>query len=116
MGYQHIQLDYLEKMAAEDADTRRELLLMVVADLETSARRLKVLWENQNRTELQWLCHHLKSTLPFVGNERLASANRLLEQHLRQEKQTSPIHLLVFEMGILIPEVLKELRLELEKR
>ena len=115
MDYQYIQLDYLEKMAVGDQDTRRKLLQMLISELESSGPRIKALWKSQNRTELQWLCHHLKSTFPFVGNERLANANRELEQCLRQGKDFNALRPLLIEIKNLIPKALKELRMELKK-
>lgn len=116
MDYLHIQLNYLEKMAAGDPDTRRELLRMLVAELEDSAPRIRALWEKQNRAELQWLCHHLKTTFPFAGNEQLAGANREMEQRLRQGKDIQSMLPLLLKIEALLPKVLKELRRELEKR
>ena len=115
MDYQYIQLDYLEKMAVGDQGTRQELLRMLVSELESSGPRMRALWKDQNRAELQWLCHHLKSTFPFVGNERLANANRELEQYLRQGKDFNALQPLLIDIKTLIPKALKELRIELKK-
>ena len=115
MGYRYINLDYLEKMAAGDPEARQEMLRMLIAELESSGPRLKMLRETQNQAELQWLCHHLKSTFPFVGNEQLANANRELEHHLRQGQILAGLAPLFLEIETLLPKALKELRQELEK-
>ncbi len=113
MPYQYIQLDYLDKMADGNDETRRELLHMLIADLENAGPRMRALWENQNQAEMQWLCHHLKTTFPFVGNEQLASANRELEQHLRRGKDMFTARPLLLQIEKILPRAIRELRQEL---
>ncbi|MCO6477898.1 MAG: hypothetical protein J5I94_14805 [Phaeodactylibacter sp.] len=115
MPYRYIQLDYLDKMAGGDEEARQELLRILVDDLEKAGPKMRALWERQNHTELQWLCHHLKTTFPFVGNEQLASANRELEQHLRQGKGLFSAHLLLQQIETILPRAVRELRQELKK-
>ncbi|MCB0589645.1 MAG: Hpt domain-containing protein [Phaeodactylibacter sp.] len=115
MQHRYIQLDYLEKMAGGDPKTRREMLQMLAEELEKSGARLKTLREEQNQQELQWLCHHLKSTLSFVGNEQLAKTNKGLEQLLQQKTDFEPLIPLLFQIENLITKALQELLRELKR-
>jgi len=115
MNYQYIHLDYLELMAAGDHNTRQQLLQMLITDLESSIPGLRVFWEQQDWQGMQELSHHLKSSFPFVGNERIAEANRQLELELREGGGLSQVDQLLLEIEGLLPKVLEELGEELGK-
>ena len=115
MSNQYIQLNYLDKMSGGDPNTRKEMLLMLVHELESSGPRMRSLWESQDYSSLQWLTHHLKSTFPFVGNAQLDRTNRELEQHLRQGRQLDAVGPMVDEIVATLPKVLMELKVELSK-
>ena len=113
--YRYIQLDYLEKMAGGDPDTRRELMFLLADELKMSSLQLNVLQRQNEPAQLKRLCHHLRTTIPFVGNSRLASLNHEMEQLLQHGNSINRLPPLLAEMKALLSKSLEELRRELEK-
>lgn len=115
MSYRYIHLGYLNLMAGGEQDTRRQLLNMLIADLESSVPRMRALWKTGDIRNLQQISHHLKSTFPFAGNEQMANANRQLDQQLKAGQSLPAVAGYLEEIEALLPRVLAELRQELRK-
>ncbi len=115
MAYQYLKLDYLDTMSGGDPDTRRELLQMLARELETVLPTIRRLLEQENWGALRQFCHHLKTTLPFVGNPTLTNANRSMERSLQEKKKRPALEVPARQMERIMPLVLKELRRELRK-
>ncbi|MCB0571113.1 MAG: Hpt domain-containing protein [Phaeodactylibacter sp.] len=118
MPYRYIDLSYLGIIAGEDAETRKQLLALLIEDLEEQLPALGQLFRQQDWPALFSVSHHLKSTFAFAGNEGMTSANRLIERHLREAPdgpQQDFIAAQVEAMESLLPQVLAELRQEYQK-
>lgn len=105
-----IRLDYLETMAGGEAETRRELLELLIADLQSYPARMSECYRSGQWSELHRLSHYMKTTLPYAGNDRLTEANRRLEHILKEEKERSEVPRLMSQIQALCPEVLKALK------
>ncbi len=117
MRYQYINLAYLGRMAGEEPETRRQLLFMLMEELETALPAIRAFLEQEDWPALLGASHHLKSTLAFAGNAGMDEANRCIERHLKEEPAPSPsfIAFHVEALEALLPFVLEELRQEGQK-
>lgn len=105
----HTNLTYLRLMADDDADMVITMIDMLLEELPTEFDKMVALYESANWGELAKVCHKMKSTLSFVGNEEMTKANREVELAAKHEQKLDQIpgHLTV--MSRLLPAVLEEL-------
>jgi len=111
-----IRLDYLEMMAGGEAETRRELMDMLMADLQSYPARMIKSYQAGQWPELHRLSHYLKTTLPYAGNDRLTETNRRLERILKEEEEYSEVPQLLKQIQALSLEVLQALEAERKAR
>lgn len=117
MNYQHINLEYLEKMAAGDLPTEIDLLTLLIEDLDVKIPELAKLVELGDWAGVKTLSHYLKSTFSYVGNEQLTQATKQLEQIAKSDSpdldQCRP---LMNDIQMRLPKVKKELADSLQQR
>lgn len=77
--HKHINLGYLDMMADGDSDIRTTMLRMLLDELPNEIAKMRRCLPN-NCLELREVSHKMKSTLAFIGNEKMADANREIEK------------------------------------
>ena len=75
-----IDLTYLHDMTGGDADVTRQMLELLIGELQEGPARLQAALQAGNWENLERQCHHFKSTLVYVGNQTLLDANARLWQ------------------------------------
>ena len=76
-----INLDYMKLMSDGDSVMMKMMLAMLLEELPIEIQKMKESLETGNWEEMRALCHKMKSTLSFVGNDLLTESN-LLEQNI----------------------------------
>jgi HPt (histidine-containing phosphotransfer) domain-containing protein len=100
-------------MADHDADMVQTMLTMLLEELPSEMGKISALCEAENWDELTGVSHKMKSTLAFVGNEAMTTANKELE---RITKYKQGLHLapgLVATLEMHLPSVMQELQRKL---
>jgi HPt (histidine-containing phosphotransfer) domain-containing protein len=108
-------LDYLKLMADGDQDMEQTMLEMLLVELPEEFDKMKTLFAASAWLPLSKVSHKMKSTLPFIGNDELTSANLRIEQLTKQEDHP-PLkdEIIIIEdsiqqFGNLLPGVIEEL-------
>ena len=104
-----INLDYLRLMADNDEEMIQTMLAMLLEELPSEMDKIRELAADKNWDELTRVSHKMKSTLAFVGNEAMSTANKELE---RVTKYKTDLHLapsLVATLNEQLPSVLQAL-------
>ncbi|MBK8567729.1 MAG: Hpt domain-containing protein [Saprospiraceae bacterium] len=104
-----INLDYLRLMADNDEEMIQTMLAMLLEELPSEMDKIRELAADKNWDELTRVSHKMKSTLAFVGNEAMSTANKELE---RVTKYKTDLHLapsLVATLNEHLPSVLQAL-------
>ncbi len=70
-----IDLSYLHNMTGGDVAVTRQMLELLVGELTEAPARLQHALKKADWEDLEKQCHHLKSTLVYVGNQTLLDAN-----------------------------------------
>lgn len=108
--YSYINLSYLQLMADNDPDMVQTMINMLLKELPVELERMKAHFKSKSWQDLRATAHKMKSTLAFVGNEKLTSLNRTIEKYAQQETQLEELPALVGQLEVLIGHVLSELR------
>lgn len=80
-----LDLSYLEAASFGDADTMKELLELLQTKLKDDLPKVRKLYTAQKWTALDRLCHELKNTLIFSGDDAMFQANLALWDITKQE-------------------------------
>lgn len=78
-AYQFLNLDYLNMMADGDADMKATMIEMLVEEIPEEMEKIKQLYAAADWNELREASHKMKSTLGFVGNDAMTTANGAIE-------------------------------------
>ena len=113
--YKYINLEYMEMMAEGDDSMKMVMIEMLLEELPQEIEKMNALTAEGNWSELTAVSHKMKSTLAFVGNDKMTEANKQVEFHSKEEENTDTIPGLMAEMTQLYPEVIKELQQEVSK-
>jgi len=108
--YQHINLDYLNLMTDGDADMKKTMLEILFDELPKEIDLLSIHYASAAWEDLKSISHKLKSTLSFVGNERMTTANNQIEYNAMYVEQTDAIPGLIEEVKSLYPLAIAELK------
>ena len=76
----NIDLSYLELMADGDDFMKKTMLDMLLEEMPPELEKLRQAFLNQDAEQLHQVAHKMKSTLTFVGNDDMTSANATIEQ------------------------------------
>ncbi len=68
-------ISYIEKMSAGDKDTQKQLLKILISELQNDLPRAVQLLNDNDWEGLTRFCHHFKSTIAFSGNKKIINAN-----------------------------------------
>lgn len=105
-----INLDYLRLMADDDDEMILTMLGMLLEELPAEFEKIMALNREKNWEELRKVVHKMKSTLAFVGNEELTTANKEIERLLKEGTNLERVNCLIETMDRLLPLVEAELR------
>ena len=75
----HINLEYMDMMSDGDADMKKTMLEMLIDEMPEEFQKMRNAIQANNWAELASVSHKMKSTLAFVGNDEMTSANKELE-------------------------------------
>jgi len=75
MAFQHINLDYLDLMSDGDDDMKKVMIEMLLEEVPMEVGKMNQVHEIGDWNELKEVSHKLKSTLAFLGNPTLTTAN-----------------------------------------
>ena len=78
-AYQFLNLDYLNMMADGDDDMKATMIEMLVDEIPEEMEKMKQLYDDGDWNELREVSHKMKSTLGFVGNHAMTTANKEIE-------------------------------------
>ena len=82
-----INLDYLKLMSDGDADMEQTMLEMLMDELPNEFEKMKELHMSKDWQALTKVSHKMKSTLAFIGNDDMTSANLTIEKLTKQENE-----------------------------
>jgi HPt (histidine-containing phosphotransfer) domain-containing protein len=108
--YQYIQLDYLETMTDNDPDMMQTMLEMLITEIPEEMDKMKVALADENWEELFQLSHKMKTTLSFIGNEKMTEMNKKLEHNARHNENLHEVPDLVNQLYDLSEFVVAELK------
>jgi HPt (histidine-containing phosphotransfer) domain-containing protein len=74
-----INLDYMDMMSDGDADMKKVMLEMLMEEIPQELQRMREAHASADWNGLASVSHKMKSTLAFVGNDAMTSANKELE-------------------------------------
>ncbi len=94
-GNKHIDLSYMDLMADGDADMKKTMLEMLLAELPVEVEKIIELGKAGDWKNLKAVSHKLKSTLAFVGNEQLTEANKTIEKIAKEERVVDELPVLL---------------------
>ncbi len=107
-----INLDYLRTMADHDEDMIQTMLAMLLEELPGEMDKIRKLAATEDWDELTRVSHKMKSTLAFVGNEAMNTANKELERITKYKTDLHQAPSLVFTLEEHLPQVLVALENE----
>lgn len=111
---QHINLSYLLLMADEDADMKKLMLAMLLDEIPTELEKMNDCYERKDWDMLRRISHKMKTTLSFVGNEKLTKTNDEIERLLKQKAIDERITTAIRELNETMPKILEELKMVYE--
>ena len=114
-GYNYINLSYLHLMADNDPGMVRTMLKMLLEELPFELGKMRHFASNEQWSELRATSHKMKSTLAFVGNEKLITTNRKIEQYAQDGTNLEDIPDLISNVESMTDHAILELRDALNK-
>ena len=108
-------LEYLKLMSDGDQEMEMTMLEMLLEELPTEFEKMKALHTVRDWEELSRVSHKMKSTLAFIGNEDLTTANLKIEHLTKREMPPNNDEIQVIGKMMelfdgLLPRVLEELQ------
>ena len=110
-----IDLTYLQNMTGGDTTVTRQMLELLVGELTAAPARLQRALKVADWEDLEKQCHHLKSTLVYVGNQTLLDANVRLWKMGMARKGNEPqaereVRLIQQESRVVLEALKRELK------
>ena len=109
-SYQHLNLEYLELMTAGDAEMQKMMLDILFEELPVEIDMLSTHYAAASWDDLKSVSHKLKSTLAFIGNKPMTTANDKIEHNAMYVEHTDEIPGLINEVKEAYPLVMAELK------
>ena len=110
-----INLDYLRLMADNDDEMIQTMLAMLLEELPEEIGKIRAMCEAGNWAELTRVSHKMKSTLAFVGNDEMTSANKELERITKYKTELKFAPSLVAVLDAHLPRVMNALQKEVNQ-
>ncbi len=109
-NYKYINLEYLEILSEGDDEMTKTIIDMLVTEIPTECEKMKDCIQNKEWDELFVIAHKMKSTLSYVGNDSMISANAQIEHSTRHKQNFDIIPDKLETMLSLAPKVVEELK------
>jgi len=110
--YEYINLDYLNMMADGDSEMKKVMLGMLFDEMPGELEKLQANCAEGNWKDLSAVAHKMKSTLSFVGNKEMTTANDTLEHKTKTGEDSETYPDLVNVLITMWPKVQVELQKE----
>jgi len=110
MAFQHINLDYLDLMSDGDDDMKKVMIEMLLEEVPMEVGKMNQVHEIGDWNELKEVSHKLKSTLAFLGNPTLTTANEEVETIAKTESDLDKLPNLLESITTTYPLALDELK------
>jgi HPt (histidine-containing phosphotransfer) domain-containing protein len=108
--FQHIDLEYLEKMTEGDRALEREMLNVLVKELQTEIPKMRTLHAAGRWRELAEVSHRLKTSLAYAGNAAMTKTNGEIELIASRGQGGEALAELLAGLEAVLPPVLAELQ------
>ena len=108
--FRHINLAYLEHVTEGDRAMQRDLLNVLVRELQTDIPALRAHLDAGRWRELADLSHRLRSSLAFAGNERVTWVDTQIEHLAETEGNRGELPGLLAELEAAVPSLVAELQ------
>lgn len=112
-----INLSYLKSMVGHDAVVEKQLLKLLCTQLPEEVGAMNNAIKKQDWPALRVVCHQFKSTLAYVGVQKLTAANESIERCLAANPQAVPaaeIQALFNKIEAQIPPIIAALKREIK--
>lgn len=113
-NYDFINFDYLNALLEDDNETKATMLTILLDELPDEIQKINTAFHENNITAIKNAAHKLKSTLAFVGNEKMATANKAIEQITKNNEGLEKLPELIEVLNTIQASVLKEVKLAVE--
>jgi HPt (histidine-containing phosphotransfer) domain-containing protein len=114
-GFQHINLEYLEKMTEGDRALERDMLKVLVKELQAEIPTMRALHAAGNWRELAEVSHRLKNSLAYAGNAAMTKTNGEIELIARRGQGVEKLPGLLAGLEAALPPILAELQAAAEQ-
>ena len=115
-GYEYINLEYMEMMSDGDDSMKKIMLEMLIAELPEELEKMTNCVPASTWEEMCSISHKMKSTLAFVGNDSMTTANREVESMTKSgSPDVSDISSHMETLNNLCPNVIEELKKEMSQ-
>ncbi|MBP7272820.1 MAG: Hpt domain-containing protein [Saprospiraceae bacterium] len=81
--FQYINLSYLQMMSGDDIEMQYTVLMMLEEEIPQELEKMQTALTAKDWQALGNISHKMKSTLAFIGNETMISANAHIEKIAR---------------------------------
>lgn len=113
--FQHIDLEYLGKMTEGDRALERDMLNVLVKELQAEIPKMRALHAAGNWRELAEVSHRLKSSLAYAGNAAMTKTNGEIELIASRSQGVEKLPDLLAELEASLPPMLGELQVAAER-
>ena len=115
-GYEFINLEYMEMMSDGDDSMKKIMLEMLITELPEELQKMTDCIPASTWEEMCSVSHKMKSTLAFVGNNSMTTANREIESLTKTGgSNVSTISTHMDTLNKLCPNVIEELKKEMSQ-
>ena len=114
MAAQFINLEYLEIMTDGDQEMKKTMLELFLDEPVSDIKLLNNLFKQNDIVTLAFVSHKLKSTFAFLGNERLSSLIKSINDNAKNNINIEGIQAQINELQDLFSLVLEEVKAELK--
>ncbi len=115
-GYEFINLEYMDMMSDGDDSMKKIMLEMLLTELPEELEKMTNCVSTASWDEMCSISHKMKSTLAFVGNNSMTTANRDIESMTKDgAPNVSAISTNMDTLNKLCPNVIEELKKEMSQ-
>ena len=109
MNFEFIDLQYLRSMSDGDDDMFATLVQMIIAELPQEIALMNQALLSEDWNTLFEISHKMKTTLSFIGNERMIIANKKIEDFSRKQLNLQHVPEMMGVLNSLTDDVVREL-------
>lgn len=110
-----IDLSYMDLIIDGDDEMKKEMLFILLNEPQEEIAALWQKVENNDCDGIKKICHKMKSTLAFVGNETLSDLNSEINQKADSKMITEELIALLSTFENLFQQLLIQVKAEYEK-